>query len=257
MAFTGSTELIASICGRLHSAGLFARIGRMVLARSIAGAAALWLGCSLAAAEPYVKIAQPAGADGSGTGCSSGTLIGWTTDLSQGIFISCAHGYDPYRDVAVAVDEQAAVIGRIIAINREFDLSLVAAPVGREQVIVRLADQTPRNCDAVGLVGFPDQKFCRCETCVTGRFWSRCACTKDWTLYQAPARCPRPAGYQELLVTAAASAPGLSGGALLRDRKLAGVVIGRIYNGGDAGLVVPAETVRLFVRRNIALFYRG
>jgi hypothetical protein len=49
----------------------------------------------------------------------------------------------------------------------------------------------------------------------------------------------------------------LSGGALLRDRKLAGVVIGRIFNGGDAGLVVPAETVRLFVRRNIALFYRG
>jgi hypothetical protein len=183
-------------------------------------------------------------------------LIGWTADLSQGIFLSCGHGYDPYRDVAVEVDGKPAVSGRIIAINREFDLSLVAAPAERSQQIIRLADRRPQMCDSVVLVGFPERKFRRCETCVTGRFWSRCACTAKWTLYGAPARCACPAGYQELLVTAAASAPGLSGGALLHDRKLAGVLIGRITNGGDAGLVVPAETVRLFVRRNISLFYR-
>lgn len=229
----------------------------MITARSITGAAALWLCCSLAAADPYAKITQPAGADGLGTGCSSGTLIGWTADLSQGIFISCGHGYDAYRPVAVEVDGQAAVEGRIIAINREFDLSLVAASISRTQKIVPLADQAPRECDRVGLAGFPDKKFCCCETCVSGRFWSRCECTPNWTLYQAPARCSCPAGFHELLVTAAASAPGLSGGAMLHHRKLAGVVIGRITNAGDAGLVVPAETVRLFVRRNIALFYRG
>lgn len=241
---------------RLHLFRSPVRIGGMILARSIVGAAILCLCCSLAAAEPYVKITQPVGADGSGTGCSSGTLIGWTADLSEGIFISCGHGYDPYRPVAVEVVQQPAVAGRIIAINRKFDLSLVAAPVERSQQIVRLADLASRECDCVALVGFPEKKFCRCETCVTGRFWSRCACTPKWTLYQAPVRCPRPAGYQELLVTGAAAAPGLSGGAMLQDRKLAGVVIGRISNGGDAGLVVPTDTVRLFVRRNIALFYR-
>jgi hypothetical protein len=228
----------------------------MISARSIAGAAILWVCCSCAAAEPYVKITQPAGTDGSGTGCSSGTLIGWTADLSQGIFLSCGHGYDPYRDVAVEIDSRPAVAGRIVAINREFDLSLISAPTDRSQKIVRLADRNPPMCDNVVCVGFPEKKFCRCETCVTGRFWSRCACTPNWTLYHAPARCLCPAGYQELLVTAAASASGLSGGAVLHDRKLAGVVIGRITNGGDAGLVVPSETVRLFVRRNIALFYR-
>lgn len=229
----------------------------MKLARSISAAAIVWLGTSLAIADPYVKITQRVAADGLGTGCSSGTLIGWTTDLSQGIFISCGHGYDPYRSVIVEIDQQEKVTGRIIAINRDFDLSLISAPVSRPREIVRLADRSPRECDAVGLVGFPDRKFRRCETCLTGRFWSQCACTSKWTLYQAATKCPRPEGFQELLVTAAASAPGLSGGALLQDRKLAGVVVGRITNAKDAGLVVPAETVRLFVRRNMALFYRG
>ncbi|MBI3864554.1 MAG: hypothetical protein HY290_21945 [Planctomycetia bacterium] len=222
----------------------------------IAAAAAFWLWCSVAAAGPYVKITQPAGKDGAGTGCSSGTLIGWTVDLKDGIFISCGHGYDPLRAVEVEIDQHRTVAGRIIAINRDFDLSLVAAPIDRSNGIVRLADRAPRECGAVGLIGFPDKKFQHCETCISGRFWSKGACTTKWALFEASARCPRPAEYQELLVTAAASAPGLSGGAMLHDRKLAGVVIGRITNARDAGLVVPAETVRHFVRRNISLFYR-
>jgi hypothetical protein len=71
----------------------------MLTRRSIVVAIWLWAGCSLAAADPYVKITQPRGEDGSGTSCSSGTLIGWTTDLRRGIFLSCGHGYDRKRKV--------------------------------------------------------------------------------------------------------------------------------------------------------------
>jgi hypothetical protein len=230
----------------------------MILGRSTAVSLVVCLSCLPASADSYVKVAQPAGKDGSGTGCSSATLIGWTTDCSNGIFISCAHGYDPERPVEIQIDrdQDQPVEGRIIVIDRNLELSLIAAPISRSTEMLRLADRSPRTCDAVRLIGFPDRKFTNTETCITGRFWSRDACTSRWTLYQAEPCCGCPAGYQELHVTAAASAPGLSGGAVVRNRKLAGVVIGRIENAHDAGLVVPGETVRLFVRRNITLFYR-
>src|SRR5262245_55417706 len=211
--------------------------------------------CYPACGDTFVKVAQSAGQNGSGTGCSSATLIGWTVDCSQGIFISCAHGYDRDRPVEIQIDGRQAVEGRIIAIAPELELSLLAAPISRSTEMLRLSESSLRDCERVRLVGFPERQFTRIETCVTGRFWSRDACTPRWKLYEAEScwRCPE--GYQEMVVTRAASAPGLSGGAVIKNRKLAGVVVGRIANAGNAGLVVPAETVRLFVRRNIALFY--
>ena len=134
-------------------------------------------------------------------------------------------------------------------------MSLIAAPISRSTEMLRLADRSPRTCDPVRLIGFPEKKFASRETCVTGRFWSRDACTSRWTLFQAEPCCCCPAGYQELQVTSSASPPGLSGGAVVRNKRLAGVVIGRIKNAHDAGLVVPGDTVRLFVRRNTSLFY--
>jgi hypothetical protein len=157
--------------------------------------------------------------------------------------------------VEIQIDDRQAVEGRIIALAPELELSLLAAPVSRSTEMLRLSESSLRDCDRVRLVGFPERQFTRIETCVTGRFWSRDACTPRWKLYEADACCQCPAGYQEMAVTSAASAPGLSGGAVIKNRKLAGVVVGRIANAGNAGLVVPAETVRLFVRRNIALFY--
>ncbi len=228
----------------------------MILARSIAAIVIIGLCRSPVAADTFVKITQPAGKDGSGSGCSSGTLIGWTTDCSRGIFISCAHGYDKDRPVEVEVAAGQRAEGRILAIDRDLELSLIAAPITRATEMLRLADRSPRVCDPVRLIGFPDRKFASTETRVVGEFWSRDACTPRWKLYEADACCRCPQGYQELLVTGAASAPGLSGGAVVRNKKLAGVVIGRITNAQNAGLVVPGETVRLFVCRNITLFYR-
>jgi hypothetical protein len=231
----------------------------MIRARFIAAAAVLWVGCCPARAdEPYVLlITQWRGKDGSGTGSCSATLVGWTTDCSKGIFLSCGHGYDPYRPVNVHVGEGKTVDGKIIAINREFDLSLIEVPVEGSHSIVKLAENSPRECDEVGLMGFPGKKFVRKSTRVSGRFWSRCACTNSWSLYDAAPNTECPPGHQKLLVTEAASAPGLSGGCMLSNQKLAGVVVGRVRNAQDAALVVPAETVRLFIHRNIALFYRG
>jgi len=211
--------------------------------------------CCHARGDTYVKVAQTAGKNGSGTGCSSATLIGWTVDCSEGIFISCAHGYDRDRPVEIQIDEQLAVPGHILAIAPELELSLLAAPVSRSTEMLRLSESSLRDCDRVRLIGFPERQLTRMETCITGRFWSRDACTPSWKLYEAEPWCRRPQEYQELAVTGAASAPGLSGGAVVKNRKLAGVVVGRITNAGNVGLVVPAETVRLFVRRNIGLFY--
>jgi hypothetical protein len=205
--------------------------------------------------DTFVKVAQRSGKDGSGTGCSSATLIGWTVDCSEGIFISCAHGYDRDRPVEIQIDEQQAAEGRVIAIAHDLELSLIAAPVSRSTEMLRISETSLRHCDRVRLVGFPDRQFTRMETCITGRFWSRDACTPRWKLYEAESWCRCPEGYQEMAVTGAASAPGLSGGAVVKNKKLAGVVVGRIANAGNAGLVVPADTVRLFVRRNISLFY--
>jgi S1-C subfamily serine protease len=227
------------------------------VARKISAVLVVLLCRSATASDPYVKITQAAGKNGSGTGCSSGTLIGWTTDCSKGIFLSCAHGYDSDHAVEVEINRERTVEGRIIAINHSFDLSLIAAPIERSVDMVYLADRSPRERDEVGMIGFPAKKFSRSATRIAGRFWSRGACTREWKLYEAQRSRTCPEGYQELLVTKAATAQGLSGGAVLRNQRLAGVVIGRITNAGDAGLVVPAETVRLFVRRNIALFYRG
>ena len=221
---------------------------------------AILLVCSRASAADagtYVRISQPAGMDGSGTSCSSGTLIGWTTDCARGIFLSCAHGYDTQRPVAIQLDSdhQTSVEGRFLAIDRDLELSLIAAPVSRSTEMLRLAERSPHACDRVRLIGYPDKNFRDQETCITGRFWSRDACTTRWTLYEADPCCLRPEGYHELLVTAAASAPGLSGGAVVRNRKLVGVVVGRITNANDVGLIVPGETVKRFVCQNIALFY--
>lgn len=230
----------------------------MIRGRFIAAAAILWCGGAPAFADPHVLlITQWAGKDGSGTGCCSATLIGWNTDLTRGIFLSCGHGYDPYRPVNVHVAENQTVPGKIVAINRDFDLSLIEVPIERSHPIVKLADESPRECDEVGLLGYPSRKFIRKSTRVCGRFWSQCACTSRWSLYNAAPDCDCPAGFQQLLVTEASSAPGLSGGCVLRNQKLAGVVVGRVKNARDAALIVPAETVRLFVGRNIALFYRG
>jgi hypothetical protein len=223
--------------------------------RLIAAPLFIALFCNPACGDTFVKVAQTAGKNGTGTGCSSATLIGWTVDCSQGIFISCAHGYDRDRPVEIQIDERQTVEGRIIAIAPDLELSLLAAPVSRSTEMLRLSDTSLRDCDRVRLVGFPDRQFSRVETCVTGRFWSRDACTPRWKLYEAQSWCRCPEGYQEIAVTCAASAPGLSGGAVIKNRRLAGVIVGRIANAGNAGLVVPAETVRLFVRRNIALFY--
>lgn len=203
-----------------------------------------------------MKITQAAGKDGSGTGCSSGTLIGWTADCKKGIFLSCAHGFDAHDSVEIAFDDDRRTEGRIIAINRDFDLSLIEAPVDDSADMVALADKSPRERDEVRVIGFPDKEFSSNDTHIKGRFWSRYACTPRWTLYQARAASVPPEGYLVLLVTEAASVPGLSGGAVLHNEKLAGVVIGKVANAKDAGLVVPAETVRLFVKRNISLFYR-
>jgi len=230
----------------------------MIRGRFIAAAVILWLGCSPAFADPYVLlVTQWRGKDGSGTGCCSATLVGWNTDCSKGIFLSCGHGYDPYRPVNVHVGEDKTVDGKIVAINREFDLSLIEVPIERSTAIVKLADESPRECDEVGMLGYPGKKFIRKSTRVSGRFWSRSACTSRWVLYDAAPDCECPEGFQQLLVTEASSAPGLSGGCVLKNQKLAGVVVGRVKNAQDAALVVPAETVRLFIRRNIALFYRG
>lgn len=228
----------------------------MIPCRTITAAAAILLWCSPAGADPYVKITQAAGQDGSGTSCSSGTLIGWTTDCSNGIFISCAHGYDRGTPVEMEINRDQTIEGRIIAIDRDVDLSLLAAPINRSMEMVFLAHQSPRACDVVDVAGFPEKRFNSKTTHITGRFWSRYTCTPKWTLYQAAPCCQCPVEYHELLVTEAPSLPGLSGGALVQNKKLAGVVIGRITNAKDAGLVVPAETVRLFVQKNITLFYR-
>ncbi len=228
----------------------------MIPGRTTAAAFALLVSCSWASADPYVKITQAAGKDGAGTDCSSATLIGWTTDCKKGIFLSCAHGFDSYNPVEIQFEHDRQSEGRIIAINRRFDLSLIEAPVESSTTMVALADKSPHERDAVQLIGFPDKQFSNSVTRIKGRFWSRNACTPQWTLYQAKAACVPPDDYQELLVTEAASVPGLSGGALLQNKKLAGVVIGKVSNAKNAGLVVPAETVRLFVRRNISLFYR-
>jgi hypothetical protein len=214
------------------------------------------VGRSLATADTFVKITQPEGKDGSGTGCSSGTLIGWTTDCSQGIFISCAHGYDQERPVEVEVEPGQTAEGRFLALDRDLELSLIAAPISRSTEMLRLADRSPRRCDAVRLVGYPGRKFVSTETRIVGEYWSRDACTSRWTLYYAEPCYACPEGYHELLVTGAASAAGLSGGAVVRNKRLAGVMIGRIANAKDAGLVVPGATVHTFVRRNITLFYR-
>jgi len=222
--------------------------------RLIAAPLFIALACCPASGDTFVKVAQTAGKNGTGTACSSATLIGWTTDCSRGIFISCAHGYDHERLVEVQIDDRETAEGQVIAIDRDLELSLIAAPLSRSTEMLRLSDSL-RSCDRVRLVGFPDRQFTRLETCVTGHYWSRGTCTPRWTLYHAESCCPCPQGYQELMVTGAPSAPGLSGGAVVKNRKLAGVVVGRILNSGNVGLVVPAETVRLFVRRNIALFY--
>lgn len=228
----------------------------MIPGRTITAAAAILLWYSSAGADPFVKITQPAGKDGTGTSCSSGTLIGWTPDCSNGIFISCAHGYDRDTPLEVEINRDQTIEGRIIAIDRDLDLSLLEAPIDRSMEMVYLASHSPRSCDEVNLIGFPDKAFNSSTTHITGRFWTRYACTPKWTLYKATPRCQCPVEYHELLVTEAPGPPGLSGGALLQNKKLAGVVIGRITNANDAGLVVPAETVRLFVQKNITLFYR-
>jgi hypothetical protein len=223
--------------------------------RLIAAPLLIAIFCCPAGGDTYVKVAQAAGKNGSGTACSSATLIGWTVDCSEGIFISCAHGYDRDRPVEIQIDERQKVAGRIIVIAPELELSLLAAPVSRSTEMLRLSESSLCNCDHVRLIGFPDRQFTRTDTCIAGRFWSRDACTPRWKLYEAESWCRCPEGYQELAVTGAASAPGLSGGAVVKNKKLAGVVVGRIANAGNVGLVVPAETVRLFVRRNIGLFY--
>jgi hypothetical protein len=228
----------------------------MISGRLIAAIVVIVIGRSPAVAGTFVKITQSGGKDGSGTGCTSGSLIGWTTDCSRGIFISCAHGYDKDRAVEVEIEGGQIAEGRILALDRDLELSLIAAPLSHSTEMLRLAEHSPRQREAVRMIGFPERKFTSAETRVVGTFWSRDACTPRWGLYQAEAGFVCPEGYQELLVTEAASAPGLSGGAVVRNRRLAGVVIGRIANAQNAGLVVPGATVKMFVRRNIALFYR-
>jgi hypothetical protein len=227
----------------------------MFATRTIAGVLIWGIAASLAGAEPFVKITQPAGADGSGTSASSGTLVGWTRDVSRGIFLSCAHGYDAERQVNVEIDGRPGITGEVIAINREFDLSLVAAPCDRGQTIVKVARRPATHHRRVTLHGFPRGEFQQVETKITHRIWSQNACSAKWKLFTPATGCICPAGYQELWIATAAAPPGLSGGAVLLDDHLAGVVVGRISNADDAGLIVPAETVSLFIRRNIALFH--
>ena len=232
------------------------KIARMNWGRLIAAVMVVVVGPSLGTADTFVRITQPEGKDGSGTGCSSGTLIGWTTDCSRGIFISCAHGYDKERPVEVEVEPGQIAEGRFLAIDRDLELSLIAASISRSTAMLRLADRSPRRCEAVRLIGYPGRKFASTETRIAGEYWSRDACTSRWTLYHAEPCCACPEGYHELLVTGAASVAGLSGGAVVRNMRLAGVVIGRIANARDAGLVVPGATVQQFLRKNIAQFYR-
>src|SRR5579859_3620562 len=100
----------------------------MFSGRSIVASLIVCLSCLSAVADSFVKITQSAGKNGSGTGCSSATLIGWTVDCANGIFISCAHGYDAARSVQVLVDRETERMaeGRIIDIDRELELSLIA-----------------------------------------------------------------------------------------------------------------------------------
>ena len=115
----------------------------MISARLIAAIVITGLCRPPAGADTFVKITQPEGQDGSGTGCSSGTLVGWTTDCSRGIFISCAHGYDKDRPVEVEVEPGRTAEGRILAIDRDLELSLIAAPISRATEMLRLADRAP------------------------------------------------------------------------------------------------------------------
>ena len=249
-------DLESAVKERLQNIANRGKIRNMIPARSIAGAVVFCWGASLAVAGPYVKISQSRGADGSGTSCSSGTLIGWTTDLKEGIFVSCAHGYHSQRELQVEVDKSEGQSGRIIAINRDYDLSLVAAPCNRAEPIIKLAMRDPSKIDAVSLAGFPAGEFQCTQATVRHRIWSRNMGTKHWKLYTPTARSAVPAGYQELWITDQPAPQGLSGGAMIYDGRLAGVIVGRVTNSADAGLVVPAETVSRFVGRNISLFYQ-
>lgn len=151
---------------------------------------------------PVVRITQRrCDAGKCSTSAWSGTAIGRLKDGSLGV-LTCAHGYDRASPASVEIAESKWVSSKFIAFDEAADLGLLAAPFPDRMEVYALAKRAPVPGSTVISIGYPGGKELRAQsTVIKGRT------TGGLDISEAP------------------FALGESGGCLLHERRLVGVIV--------------------------------
>jgi hypothetical protein len=189
------------------------------------------------AGSPFVRLDLDRG------GRSSGTFV---TDQ---LVLSCAHGKNAGDELTVLVNRTNQIRGRVIWLDRTKDLSFVEASGSLNGKPLTIARASPRPDATVIIAGYGgDSRLHERHTTVVG--------TRQG--FPVTAKGEHNPFQWDYIQVYGNSRPGDSGGALIADGQLAGVIYGKALNnisrqkdsdgliGGDC-LCVPVEVVHEFI----------
>lgn len=173
-------------------------VGRAIITSLLIAALVMLLLVELTQAAPAVRIRQGAGQK---MGCWSGTVIGRLPDKRLAV-LTCSHGYNAAEAVSVEVEPDTWAAGTIVVLDKKKDLGLIGAKYDLKSKCFDLATEAPKARDILTTMGYPHGESLRAlNTRCAGEWWG-------WTLMHA-----------EII-------PGESGGTVLRDGKVCGVILG-------------------------------